>query len=196
VTADAAAADALPTSWRRLAPGRQLTIVKLAPDGSEAARYPGLVVAAPTVDTWVTVAATWTRAPIELDGLAFSPGDQLREWFSPTHPFNAFAVRAPSGDLRGWYANVTEPARLDVEAEPPLLIWHDLYVDLVGLPDGRFTIRDEDELRASGLRERDAPRYERILDAQAELIRRFRHRLPPFSDRYSPPNHPTQDQTS
>ena len=55
------------------------------------------------------------------------------------------------GDFKGWYANVTHPAHLVPSADPPVLIWHDLYVDLVGLPNKTYTIRDDDELEASNL---------------------------------------------
>ena len=98
------------------------------------------------------------------------------------YPFNAFAVFSPDDDLKGWYANVTHPARLDVAADPPVLIWHDLFLDLVGLPDGSFTLRDDDELLASGLANADPELHARIVGAQSELIRRFERRLPPFAD--------------
>jgi hypothetical protein len=166
--------------WAKLRPGMQLTIVKLAPGGEEAARYEGEVMAADTPDPWVIVRAVWTYRLVELDGLSFQPGDVLREWFSPEHPFNAFAVFSPDGFFRGWYANVAYPARLDRRVSPPLLIWHDLYVDLVGLPDGSYTMRDDDELEASGLSTADAALYRRIVAARAELVRRFEAGLPPF----------------
>jgi predicted RNA-binding protein associated with RNAse of E/G family len=102
------------------------------------------------------------------------------EWFSPDLPFNAFAVYSPSGQLRGWYANVAYPTRLDDRQTPPLLIWHDLYLDLIGLPDGTSTWRDEDELRDSGLQSRDLAIYQRVVHASAELTRRFQRGLPPF----------------
>ncbi len=111
-----------------------------------------------------------------------APETILLEWFSPRHPFNAFAVFSPEERFKGWYANVTHPARLDVAADPPVLIWHDLFLDLVGLPDGSFTLRDDDELLASGLANADPELHARILEAQSELIRRFEHRLPPFAD--------------
>ncbi len=66
--------------------------------------------------------------------------------------------------------------------DPPVLIWHDLFVDLVGLPDGSFTVRDDDELLASGLADADQDLHARILGARSELIRRFERRLPPFAD--------------
>jgi hypothetical protein len=166
--------------WAKLRPDMQLTIVKLAPGGEEAARYGGDVIAVDAPDPWVIARAVWTYRLVELDGLSFRPGDVLREWFSPDHPFNAFAVSSPTGFFRGWYANVAYPARLDPQVAPPLLTWHDLYVDLVGLPDGSYTMRDDDELEASGLSTEDAMLYRRIVAARAELVRRFEAGLPPF----------------
>lgn len=168
-------------AWSALQPGAPLTVVKLAPDGAEAARYAGDVIGGLDQDGWIVVHAKWTHRSIELDGLAFCPGDGLLEWFSPRHPFNAFAVLSPEGLLKGWYANVTYPARVDLAVNPPVLIWHDLYVDLVGLPDKSFTIRDDDELLASGLRTLDPALHGEILRARSEMIRRFAEALPPFS---------------
>jgi hypothetical protein len=167
--------------WSALRPGTRLNIVKLAPDGSEAARYAGIVAAGIDDDGWVVVEATWTHGPMELDGLEFRVGDRLLEWFSPCHPINAFAVLTAGGYLKGWYANVARPARLDSSTNPPVLIWHDLFVDLVGLPDKTFTIRDDDELQASGLHHLDPELHEGILRARSELIRRFECELPPFT---------------
>ena len=168
-------------AWSSLLPGAELVVVKLAPDGSEAALYQAEVVGH-YPDSWALVLATWTNPTIDLEGLSFCPGDRLLEWFSPRHPFNAFAIFSPADRLKGWYANVTHPTQLDATQDPPVLIWHDLFVDLVGLPDGSFTVRDEDELLASGLTDAEPELYARILEAQSELIRRFEHRLPPFAN--------------
>jgi hypothetical protein len=175
------AARELPPDWAALELGEQLTVVKLRPDGTVAARYPGEVIAA-APDAWLVVRARWALAAMDLDGLTLDPGDELREWFSPWQPFNAFAVLTPEPRLKGWYANVTHPAWLIRGAEPPELAWHDLFVDLVGFPDGRFVIRDDDELRDSGLARDDPVLYRRVVAARAELIRRFTRRLPPFVD--------------
>ena len=164
-----------------LPPGAELTIVKLAPDGREAARYTVEVVGYHE-DSWMLVRATWTYRTVDIGEFSFCPGDSLLEWFSPLYPFNAFAVFSPNHRLKGWYANVTQPARLDIAADPPILIWHDLFLDLVGLPDGSFTLHDDDELLASGIANADPDLHARILDARAELIRRFQCRLPPFAD--------------
>jgi hypothetical protein len=179
-------------------PGTALTIVKLAPDGREAARYQAEVLSTYDPPPWITVSATWTYRTIELDGLSFQSGDQLIEWFSAEHWFNAFAVFSPMGRFRfrGWYANVTFPARLHTQTNHPTLFWHDLYVDLVGLPDGAYTVRDDDELLASGLQILAPDLYARIISARGELIAHFEGRLPPFGNEFpmsgeaaiSPPN--------
>ena len=169
-------------SWAALTVGDRLTVVKLAPDGSEAARYPGTIVARKDHGSWVVVRAIWTHRHIEVEGLTFSPGDVLAEWFSPHHDFNAFAVHAINGELRGWYANVTLPARLDADASPPILAWQDLYLDVVALPDGTTTVCDEDELAASGLMQNDPRLYKRIVRARDEILARFARRTTPFAD--------------
>lgn len=175
----------VPGPWPDLPPGTALTVVKLAPDGSEVTRYPGTVTAAGGRDgvaiaPWVCVAARWTNRRVDLDGLSFVTGDLLLEYFSPREPFNVFAVYAPDGTLRGWYANVTYPAALDRETSPPTLFWHDLYLDVVALPGGAVTVRDEDELAESGLAV-ESPRLHRaIIAAKDEILGRIANRGVPF----------------
>lgn len=168
--------------WRSLRIGQEILVVKLSPDGDEATRYPATLVECAQEDGWVALRATWTYQRVDIDGLLFEPGDELIEWFSPVMPFNAFAVYNPEFELRGWYANVTYPAYLEpgtTSGDPPNLFWRDLYLDLVGLPDDSYVIRDEDELAESGL-EVDDPRLHReVLAASDDLTRRFTsHQLP------------------
>lgn len=167
-------------SWAALAVGDGLSVVKLAPDGSEVARYPGTVIRRYEPGSWVIVQAVWTFRELDVAGLTFAPGDVLAEWFSPRHDFNAFAVHTANGVFRGWYANVTHPARLDLGSLPPTLAWHDLYVDVIALPDGAPVICDEDELAASGVRHRDPRLYERIQRACADILDRLECQDAPF----------------
>lgn len=172
-----------PTIWPDLVPGTPLRIVKLAPNGTEVAHYPGVVIEAGAPPPWVAVQATWVSRPYDLDGLLFLPGDTLHEFFSPQHWFNLFAVFAPDGALRGWYANVTYPARLDPTTDPMTLYWHDLYVDVVALPDGTIVVRDEDELASVSLAETNPDLCQRILAARDELLRCHAERAFPFHKR-------------
>jgi hypothetical protein len=169
--------------WRGLGIGQEVMVVKRSPLGAEAARYPAIVVERVQDDEWVALKARWTYKRVEIDGLIFDPGDDLIEWFSPVQPFNAFAVLSPQGVLRGWYANVTYPAFLEpVQGNDPAptLVWHDLYLDLVGLPDGTFVVRDEDELEESGLGASDSLLHDEIVTAADELVRRFTSNRLPF----------------
>ena len=170
-------------AWPDLPPGTPLRIVKLDPAGAEVARYPAVVIAAGAPPPWVAVRATWVSRFHDLDGLRFVAGDTLHEFFSPAHPFNLFSVWAPDGTLRGWYANVTHPTRLDPTTDPVTLVWHDLYLDVVALPDGTTVVRDEDELAASGLAKTDPALHAAILTARDELLRRRRAGAFPFHER-------------
>ena len=166
--------------WPELPDGTPLTIVKLAPDGSEVTRYTGAVQAEAATAPWVCVAARWTNRRVDLDGLSFVTCDLLLEYFSPVEPFNVFAVYAPDGRLRGWYANVTHPATLDLATGPPTLTWHDLYLDVVALPSGATTVRDEDELDEAGLQASDPALYRAIVAEKDEILRRIRMANVPF----------------
>jgi protein associated with RNAse G/E len=174
--------QAAATPWPRIAPGTPVRIVKLKPNGAEATNYPGVVFDGGAPAPWISARAEWTHGLVELNGLQFVPGDQLYEYFSPEHPFNLFVIFAPDGQLRGWYANVTYPATLDPDTVPVTLYWHDLYLDLIGLPNGYCIVRDEDELEASGIGHSDPELYAMIVSTRDELLRRFELREFPFHD--------------
>lgn len=159
-------------AWPTLQPGTALTVVKLAPDGSEVTRYPGRVIEIGAPPPWLAVEARWVNRQVDLDGLSFVPGDTLHEFFSPVDRFNVFAVFAPAGHLRGWYANITHPTTLDSTTDPLTLTWHDLFLDVVALPRGPVTIRDEDELAEADLASADPELYAAILEARDDILRR------------------------
>lgn len=150
-----------------------LRVVKLAPDGSFVTDYPGVVVPGAAPAPWLCVRAVWDNRLVVLDGLEFHPGDELLEFFSPAAWFNAFAVHAPDGRFRGWYANVTHPTIFDPAIAPPTLTWHDLFVDVVAVPGAPPVVRDEDELAESGLIDRDPVLHAAIETARDEVLARI-----------------------
>ncbi|MDI3342097.1 MAG: DUF402 domain-containing protein [Sphaerobacter sp.] len=160
----------------RPAPGTELTIVKLSPDGTEAARYPGR--ALPSPPGWVAARAFWIFGRMDLGYLVFDPQDVFLEYFSLTRPYNAFGIYTSHGRFKGWYCNVTRPSWLDGD----VLYWHDLYVDVVIYPDGRHLILDEDELARAELATRDPALHGMILAARDELLQLARARAYPFSE--------------
>jgi hypothetical protein len=156
-----------PKSW---------TIVKLRPDGSEAARYPALGIDAPP--GWIAASAVWGYARVDIGLFAFEPEDVLLEYFSLDRHFNAFATYRSGGELVGWYCNVTYPTTVSGDQ----IRWHDLYVDVVMLPDGRVHVLDEDELAASGLAASAPDLHTAILNARDEIVTRYRAGAYPFSE--------------
>jgi hypothetical protein len=174
--------EATMARWGELSPGAVVTIVKRsAKDGGrEHARYPGTVIGSDLPAPWVVFESHWTYGAISQADLTFEIGDVLHEIFSPIHPYNAFAVFAPTGEFKGWYANVDWPAVLEDEGDETLLVWNDLYIDVVALPDGSVTVLDEDELEESGLAASNPEFHDRILAARDELVARFHDRRPPF----------------
>jgi hypothetical protein len=171
----------VPPGWSELTPGTALTIVKQAPDGHEVARYPGHVLTNQATGDWVAARATWTFRAVEVDGLWFRPGDRLDEYFSASEWFNAFLVVGPDGDRRGWYANVTYPAELSMGPADPLLIWRDLYLDVIVRPDGTVAVQDEDELADADLARRAPDIHTRILATRDLILSRIERRSYPFN---------------
>lgn len=171
-----------PPPWQDLAAGTAIDIVKLAPDGSHVVTYPGTVLASGLPGGWTVTEAWWVNRTVDLSGLVFHTGDRLIESFSPESPYNCFAVYDPvTNGLRGWYANVTYPARLEPGPERPRLTWHDLYLDVIARPDGFRSLRDRDELDASDLPESDPNLYQAILAMAEHLDGLARNFQPPFA---------------
>jgi len=161
-------------AWPMLVPGVDVMVQKRKPGEQDGPSYPGTVVASPLGGPWIEVRATWTLWEVTFHGLAFDPGDEIREFFSPLHPFNAFAVYGTDGAFKGWYGNVTRPALLQTSGERPRIIWPDLVLDIVMLPNGVLIELDDDELAASSLPERDPALTAQIFEARDELRRLLR----------------------
>ena len=162
--------------------GTVLECVKVDPDGEIVTRYPGVVIEVGAPEPWIAVRATWVSKVVDLNGLLFIPGDTTHEFFSPQHPFNLFSIHSPEGELRGWYANVTYPTVVEERGGRFTLYWHDLYLDVVALPDGSIFVRDEDELDEAGVATSHSELCNQIVAAKDELVRRARAREFPFHE--------------
>ena len=150
--------------------GDTMQVVKRAPDGHVATRYPATRVRTLAPVPWIELDAVWVVPDVEVAGLEFVPGDTIREFFSAEHPFNAFAVISPEGRMRGWYGNVTYPATIEDIDGVSSLVWHDLYLDVVILPGGGQFLLDDDELAESGIPANDPAFARAIEEARRELI--------------------------
>ena len=148
-----------------------VTIRKLDHVGREVTAYPGRVLwrDGPTI----ALHTSWTRAPLDAGYVVLEPGDRWTEHFYADRWYNIFEIRAGDGRLKGWYCNVTRPARI-AAAE---VVAEDLALDLWVAPDGEMLVLDEDEFAALSLppAEREAAQA-----ALAELQAMVQRRMRPF----------------
>ena len=123
-----------------------ITVHKLDAAGREVWSYTGHLLARGA--TWVRLEAAaqlFDRDEIAFPGLTLRRGDRMVETFYADRWYNVFCVYdGAAGALKGWYCNITRPARLeakDVRAE-------DLALDLLVYPKGGDLVLDEDEFDA------------------------------------------------
>jgi predicted RNA-binding protein associated with RNAse of E/G family len=148
-----------------------VTIRKLDHAGRQVTAYPGQVLWRD--DRAIALCTRWDRPPLDLGFVVLEPGGRWTEYFYADRWYNIFEIRASDGRLRGWYCNITRPARIgadEVAAE-------DLALDLWVAPDGEMQVLDEDEFAALPLSpaEREAARQ-----ALAELREMVARGMAPF----------------
>lgn len=148
-----------------------MLIRKLDHQGREKARYEADVVARD--GACIVVRAEWTRPAAKLAFVTFNRGDILRETFYTDRWYNVFELSTAQGELKGWYADVTRPARVTAEG----LDWEDLLLDVWMAPDGSLQVLDEDEFAAAEreLAPHEAARARETVGVlREELLRRWR----------------------
>ncbi|MEU9733174.1 DUF402 domain-containing protein [Streptomyces sp. NPDC048002] len=120
----------------------------------------------------VAVRAPWAGAGVRDFGFVrFEPGDVFTEYYWRDRWYAVKEVRAATGELKGWYCDITRPAALSGTE----LTVEDLDLDLWRSADGTDVLRlDEDEFEESGLRDRDPSAAAAALAALAELETRAR----------------------
>jgi hypothetical protein len=152
----------------------RVTIRKLDHAGRQVTAYPGQVLR--RAGASIVLRTGWSRPPLDTGFVLLEPGDRWTEYFYTDRWYNIFEICASDGHLKGWYCNVTRPARIaagEVAAE-------DLALDLWVQPDGQMLVLDADEFAALPLAsaEREAAQQ-----ALAELQALVRRRRPPFDRR-------------
>jgi predicted RNA-binding protein associated with RNAse of E/G family len=152
----------------------QVTVRKLDHTGREVISYPGDVLERRS--DVIVLRTVWDRGSLDLGFVVFEPEDRWTETFYSHRWYNIFEIRASNGRLKGWYCNVTRPARIvadEVAAE-------DLALDLWVEPDGSMQVLDEDEFAELDLlpREREA-----AMEALRQLREMVARGAPPFRTR-------------
>lgn len=142
----------------------QLEVV-LVKAGRTKIRYTGELLA--DDGTRLAVRAPWAGSGVRDFGFVrFEPGDVFTEYYWRDRWYAVKEVRSATGALKGWYCDVTRPARRS-GAE---LVVEDLDLDLWRSADGTDVRRlDEDEFAESGLGRSDPEAARAALAALDEL---------------------------
>ena len=144
---------------------QKITVHKLNENGTEVWSYHGTVLE--RTNSSVTLQARFDRSSVELPGLMLNRGDIFIETFYSDRWYNSFAVFEPDGSrFKGWYCNVTRPARLEDEH----IFAEDLALDLVLLPSGEEFLLDEEEFEALEISAEDREKARQALDKVRQLL--------------------------
>lgn len=140
----------------------QVTVYKLNAQGEEVWSYPGEVLH--RSPNHIVLQALFDREEVRLPLLTLRRGDRFIEYYYRDRWYNVFEVHAvEDGHLRGWYCNITRPARFEDQA----VYAEDLALDLVVTPNGQLQVLDEKDFAALTL----SPEERRAaLSALEELV--------------------------
>lgn len=149
-----------------LAEGAEV-LVRLVKHPRPDVEYPAAVVS--DDGTHIVVRAPWAGdTSRDLGFVRFERGDVFTEHYWRDRWYSVKQVHGADGALKGWYCDVTRPARVHEHG----LVIDDLDLDLWASADGRTILRlDEEDFLASGLAERDPDAAARARAALDELER-------------------------
>jgi protein associated with RNAse G/E len=144
----------------------EIDIIKRNVDGDETWRYRGRVLS--RSDKSVIIEAFFDRPDTSFHGMVLAKGDRFVEVYYSDRWYNIFEIYDRiTSELKGWYCNVTRPARF----RGGTIEYNDLALDLLVQADGTQIVLDEEEF--AELKLDDAVRNEarRALTTLQELVR-------------------------
>ena len=154
-----------------------ITIRKLDHAGHQILAYPGRVLRRD--ESSIVLRTRWSRDPMDLGYVVLEPGDRWAEYFYADRWYNIFEIRTADSRLKGWYCNITRPARISADE----VTAEDLALDLWMSPDGKMRVLDEDEFAALPL---SPAEREAALDGLAELQALAARKAAPFDKGTTP----------
>ena len=120
----------------------KITIVKQDHLGVEVIRYQGQVLMRTAAE--IMIEAFFALEHAMMVDIPLLKGDKFLETYFTGHWYNIYEIHDRDSDhLKGWYCNVSYPA----EISQSLVVFRDLALDLVVLPDGCQVVLDEDEFQ-------------------------------------------------
>jgi len=126
------------------------TVIKNNADGEQELSYTGVI--RDRGETYICIDAIFQFSDRDLGYIKLRKGDLFSEWFYSDRWYNVFRVQdVDSGELKGWYCNITRPAVItDTQVSAD-----DLALDVFVYPDGRTLLLDEDEFADLDLTDAD-----------------------------------------
>lgn len=122
----------------------------------------------------VTVEAFFNRDDLPFQEIVLKRNDRFVEIFYSDQWFNVFEIYdRDDGNFKGWYCNVTKPAKINEDS----VSYEDLILDLWVSANGKQTVLDEDELQELNV---DDELKEKIYAALQEAKKYFESKNPPL----------------
>jgi protein associated with RNAse G/E len=141
-----------------------IVVVKYNQEGVETWRYTGRILT--RSGNVVTLEALFNREEIPFHGILLKPNDRFIETYYSDRWYNIFEIHdRDSGEIKGWYCNVTRPA----EFSDGFVAYVDLALDLLVYPDGHWLELDRDEFNELSLDEPSREKAEAALRQLQEL---------------------------
>ena len=113
--------------------------------------------------------AYFNRSDLMFNGVLLREGDRFLELYPTGKWFNIYEIHDKDDDeIKGWYCNITRPARFDEEK----ISYDDLALDLLIYPDRKILVLDEDEFRSLSLEPAEILNARNGLDQLKEIFTR------------------------
>lgn len=126
----------------------KIVVEKLNTRGELTWRYEGELLGCGA--DWLTLEAFFDRDDTPFMDTFLKRGDRFVETYYAGRWYNVFEIYDRDDDaLKGWYCNITRPARFT----DGRVTYVDLFLDLWVSADGRQTVLDEDEFLAAEMDE-------------------------------------------
>jgi len=124
----------------------KIIVDKLDPGGRLKWCYEGEVIE--RGDGWLKLEAFFDHDNIRVADISLKRGDRFVETYYCDRWYNIFEIHdRENGALKGWYCNITRPAKILKDR----LEYVDLFLDLWVSPQGIQTVLDEEEFLAADL---------------------------------------------
>ena len=150
-----------------------IQVVKLDVSGTITRQYEGKVVERGPHAIVIEAPFVADKPEVVFLDLVLRTGDRFVETYFDDRGYNIYEIYdRDSLGLKGWYCNLSRPARITADA----VTWVDLALDLLVWPDGRRALLDEDEFAALS-----------ISRAEREQVRRDLLQLEQHFERMRPP---------